>query len=58
MIQPAGPYFEMTEPVVRLDPTDARYVDAIHTDGTANLQLGLGLYQTVAHADFYPNGGS
>jgi pimeloyl-ACP methyl ester carboxylesterase len=56
-LDPAGPFFEGTEPLVRLDPTDAVYVDAIHTDGTANLALGLGLMQPVAHADFYPNGG-
>jgi pimeloyl-ACP methyl ester carboxylesterase len=56
-LDPAGPYFENTDPLVRLDPTDAIYVDAIHSDGTANLALGLGLMQPVAHADFYPNGG-
>jgi pimeloyl-ACP methyl ester carboxylesterase len=56
-LDPAGPYFENTDPIVRLDPTDAIYVDAIHTDGTANLALGLGLMQPVGHADFYPNGG-
>ena len=56
-LDPAGPYFENTDPVVRLDPTDALFVEAIHTDGTANLKIGLGLIQPVAHADFYPNGG-
>ena len=41
-LDPAGPYFENTEPIVRLDPTDADFVDAIHTDGTWTIQLGLG----------------
>lgn len=56
-LDPAGPYFENTDPKVRLDPTDAVYVDAIHSDGTANLLVGLGLMQPLGHADFYPNGG-
>ena len=41
-LDPAGPYFENTDPRVRLDPTDAQFVDVIHTDGTHNLLLGLG----------------
>ena len=42
-LDPAGPYFDNTDPSVRLDPTDARFVDVIHTDGTHNLLLGLGI---------------
>lgn len=56
-LDPAGPYFENTEPIVRLDSGDALFVDNIHTDGTATLQLGLGLMQPIGHVDFYPNGG-
>ncbi|PAA90690.1 hypothetical protein BOX15_Mlig003920g1 [Macrostomum lignano] len=61
-MDPAGPYFENTHPEVRLDPTDARFVDAIHTDGDSllnsiKLQGGMGLMQPVGHVDFYPNGG-
>jgi pimeloyl-ACP methyl ester carboxylesterase len=56
-LDPAGPYFENTDPIVRLDPSDAEFVEAIHTDGTATLQIGLGLFQAVGHVDFYPNGG-
>ena len=32
-LDPAGPYFEWLPPFVRLDPTDAQFVDVIHTDG-------------------------
>jgi pimeloyl-ACP methyl ester carboxylesterase len=56
-LDPAGPYFENTDPIVRLDPSDALFVDAIHTDGTATLQIGLGLMQQSGHVDYYPNGG-
>jgi len=56
-LDPAGPYFENTDPLVRLDTTDAVLVEAIHTDGAANLKLGLGLIQSVGHIDYFPNGG-
>ena len=56
-LDPAGPYFEFTDPNVRLDQSDAQFVDVIHTDGQTHIQLGLGLLQPLGHADFYPNGG-
>ena len=31
-LDPAGPYYEWMPPEVRLDPTDAEFVDAIHSD--------------------------
>lgn len=31
-LDPAGPYFEGTPPMVRLDPTDAEFVDVIHSN--------------------------
>ncbi|XP_040292473.1 pancreatic lipase-related protein 2-like [Bufo bufo] len=60
-LDPAQPYFQDTPPEVRLDPSDAILVDAIHTDITSTiLNLGTGGYgmsQTVGHLDFFPNGG-
>nr|CAH0113682.1 unnamed protein product [Daphnia galeata] len=56
-MDPADPYFENTEPLIRLDPTDALFVDVIHTDAGPILSGGLGMMQPVGHIDFYPNGG-
>ena len=38
-MDPAGPYFENTDPEVRLDPTDALFVDVMHTNA-GSLALG------------------
>ena len=56
-MDPAGPYFEDTDPAVRLDITDAVFVDNIHSDAKPILQLGLGMKQAIGHADYYPNMG-
>ncbi|KAL3869625.1 hypothetical protein ACJMK2_042290 [Sinanodonta woodiana] len=51
-LEPAGPLFEDTDPRVRLDATDANFVDVIHT----NIN-GFGMKASVGHVDFYPNDG-
>ncbi|XP_061175776.1 pancreatic lipase-related protein 2-like [Saccostrea echinata] len=57
-LDPAGPYFENTDKVVRLDPTDAIFVDALHTDAESLVpNIGFGMMEPVGHVDFYPNGG-
>ncbi|XP_069837851.1 pancreatic triacylglycerol lipase-like [Dendropsophus ebraccatus] len=57
-LDPAQPYFQGTPPEVRLDPSDAALVDAIHTDSTAFIfKFGYGMSQMVGHLDFFPNGG-
>jgi len=63
-LDPAEPLFEGHGVGLRLDPSDADFVDVIHTDGesiwlgiiggTAN---GYGMAQPCGHKDFYPNGG-
>lgn len=54
-LDPAEPLFGETDPIVRLDRTDAKYVDIIHTD--AIIPGGLGMIKPIGHVDFYPNGG-
>ena len=41
-LDPAEPYFEDTDLLVHLDPSDAQYVDVIHSDGRSILFLGAG----------------
>ncbi|XP_077114024.1 pancreatic lipase-related protein 2-like isoform X1 [Ranitomeya variabilis] len=54
-LDPARPWFENTPEDVRLDPSDADFVDVIHTD--TNKLTGVGIIKPIGHADFYPNGG-
>ncbi|XP_008164538.2 inactive pancreatic lipase-related protein 1 [Chrysemys picta bellii] len=57
-LDPAQPYFEGTPIEVRLDKTDAAFVDIIHTDSAPTIPyLGFGMSQAIGHLDFYPNGG-
>ncbi|XP_071119067.1 pancreatic triacylglycerol lipase-like [Haliotis cracherodii] len=56
-LDPADPYFQNTDIKVRLDPTDALFVDIIHTDGESILKLGYGMRQACGHVDYFPNGG-
>ncbi|KAG8549257.1 hypothetical protein GDO81_021828 [Engystomops pustulosus] len=54
-LDPAGPWFENTPIDVRLDPSDAEFVDVIHSD--SKLFTGVGMISPIGHYDFYPNGG-
>ncbi|XP_049711223.1 pancreatic triacylglycerol lipase-like [Elephas maximus indicus] len=57
-LDPAEPNFQGTPELVRLDPSDAKFVDVIHTDAAPLIpNLGFGMSQTVGHLDFFPNGG-
>ncbi|XP_026788204.2 pancreatic triacylglycerol lipase [Pangasianodon hypophthalmus] len=57
-LDPAEPYFQGCPTLVRLDPSDALFVDVIHSDALPMVPyLGFGMSQAVGHLDFYPNGG-
>uniref|UniRef100_A0A2K5IZS3 Lipase domain-containing protein n=1 Tax=Colobus angolensis palliatus TaxID=336983 RepID=A0A2K5IZS3_COLAP len=51
-LDPAGPKFSRKPPYRRLDYTDAKFVDVIHSNSN-----GLGIREPLGHIDFYPNGG-
>ncbi|XP_060028125.1 lipase member I isoform X1 [Erinaceus europaeus] len=51
-LDPAGPKFSGKPSMDRLDYTDAKFVDIIHSDVN-----GLGINEPLGHIDFYPNGG-
>ncbi|XP_042545378.1 pancreatic triacylglycerol lipase [Dipodomys spectabilis] len=57
-LDPAEPCFEGAPELIRLDPSDAQFVDVIHTDAAPIVpNLGFGMSQPSGHLDFFPNGG-
>ncbi|KAK9298987.1 hypothetical protein QLX08_007896 [Tetragonisca angustula] len=59
-LDPASPFFRnhlFREKSRKLDATDARLVDVIHTDGSQDFADGFGLMKPLGHIDFFPNGG-
>ncbi|KAK2582798.1 hypothetical protein KPH14_005058 [Odynerus spinipes] len=59
-LDPASPFFRhhlFREKSRKLDATDARLVDIIHTDGSEYFTDGFGLLKPIGHVDFFPNGG-
>ncbi|XP_052900822.1 pancreatic triacylglycerol lipase-like [Anopheles moucheti] len=57
-LDPAELAFTETDVMVRLDPSDAKFVDIVHSDATPFVpNIGLGLFEPIGHVDFYPNGG-
>ncbi|ESO97125.1 hypothetical protein LOTGIDRAFT_226820 [Lottia gigantea] len=56
-LDPAGLCFEKFDIKTRLDPSDASYVDVIHTDAETLFQLAFGMAKAIGHTDYYPNGG-
>jgi pancreatic triacylglycerol lipase len=54
-LDPNSLLFSVNNPEERLDAGDAEYVEAIHTNGGFG---NFGIGAPIAHADFFPNGGS
>ncbi|XP_071444098.1 pancreatic lipase-related protein 2-like [Hetaerina americana] len=53
-LDPAGPLFNKLPKFVRLDSSDATFVDVIHSDAE---DFGYGIQDVSGHLDFFPNGG-
>lgn len=59
-LDPASPFFKnhlIRQRSKKLDISDARFVDIIHTDGSETLTDGFGILKPMGHVDFFPNGG-
>jgi len=57
-LDPAGPIFVELNSSMRLDPSDAKFVDVVHTNGGTITKGALGLSVPSGHVDYYCNGGS
>lgn len=57
-LDPAGPIFFELAGAWRLDPSDAQFVDVMHTNGGTITKGALGLAVPSGHVDYYCNGGS
>ncbi|XP_045764162.1 pancreatic lipase-related protein 2-like [Maniola jurtina] len=57
-LDPAAPYFSNTVTLVRLDKSDAQFVDIIHSNAMPLYLSGFGISEPIGHIDFFPNGGS
>ncbi|KAJ8969509.1 hypothetical protein NQ317_017999, partial [Molorchus minor] len=52
-MDPALPLFSLSDKTNRLDPSDAKFVQVMHTCGG-----WLGFQAPIGHSDYYPNGGT
>ncbi|XP_014218836.1 pancreatic triacylglycerol lipase-like [Copidosoma floridanum] len=57
-LDPAGPCFDKVGEDMRLDSSDAPFVDVIHTNMATRATVGFGLSDQSGHMDFYVNGGA
>ncbi|CAG2120436.1 unnamed protein product [Medioppia subpectinata] len=54
-LDPAGPGFNGMPASDKLNPTNAQFVDAIHSDAVLN--TGAGIVENSGHLDFWPDNG-
>lgn len=47
-------YFSGTDEMVRLDTSDAKFVEVIHSNSDILTNLGLGMSEAIGHVDLYP----
>ncbi|XP_023214743.1 pancreatic lipase-related protein 2-like isoform X1 [Centruroides sculpturatus] len=57
-LDPAVAYFKNVPSNLRLDKSDAYFVDVIHTDIENAGSSGLGTSEIIGHVDFFPNNGN
>eukprot|EP00091_Calanus_sinicus_P021194 TRINITY_DN6159_c0_g1_i4.p1 TRINITY_DN6159_c0_g1~~TRINITY_DN6159_c0_g1_i4.p1 ORF type:complete len:334 (-),score=111.40 TRINITY_DN6159_c0_g1_i4:39-1040(-) len=57
-LDPAEPFFDIAGPDERIDKTDAKFVDIIHTNSGMLWNGCLSIKKSVGHVDIYPAGGS
>ncbi|KAF8788388.1 Pancreatic triacylglycerol lipase like protein [Argiope bruennichi] len=56
-LDPAGPFFRNVPEIVRLDPSDAVFVDVIHSNPAPSVLRGFGSPEDSGDLDFFPGGG-
>lgn len=56
-LDPAFPGYSLENTADRLDVTDAKFVDIMHTNSGTLLTGGLSFLSPIGHVDFWPNGG-
>jgi len=54
-LDPAQPCFKADSPEIRLDPSDADFIDVIHTNGRILEKLGLGLPEPIGKTFSFPH---
>ncbi|KAJ8675494.1 hypothetical protein QAD02_011280, partial [Eretmocerus hayati] len=57
-LDPAGPCFEGVNTNLKLNRSDAKFVDVIHTNCVPNETNNLGIAERLGTIDFYVNGGN
>jgi len=53
-LDPAQPCFQDESPDIRLDPSDADFIDVIHTNGRLLEKVGLGLPEPIGKIFSFP----